>query len=56
MKLGDFILTTLAVAIGGLIALAIAGLVAKSEFASTLQSNSTLSTILNLFAPKTSTS
>ena len=47
----DFVLTTLAVAIGGLIALAIAGVFVKQQVSQATAGNSTLGKILNLFAP-----
>jgi hypothetical protein len=53
VKIGisEFLLLTLAVAIGGLIALAVAGTYAKAQLAATTAGNSTLSTILNLVTP-----
>jgi hypothetical protein len=52
MSTKDFFLTTLAVAIGGLIALAIAGVFVKQQLAADTAGNSTLGTLLNLVAPQ----
>ncbi|MGH8023186.1 MAG: hypothetical protein ACRED1_06375 [Limisphaerales bacterium] len=53
MKIGEFILMTLAVAIGTLAALAIAGLYVKSQFSSASSGGSTINTILSLFSTPT---
>jgi len=49
----DFFLQTVAVAVGGLIALAIAGVYLKSQLSSATAGNSTIGTLLSLFGPKT---
>ncbi|HXC34273.1 MAG TPA: hypothetical protein VNV43_00245 [Candidatus Acidoferrales bacterium] len=46
MKIGEFILTTLAVALGATIALAVAGLYAKQQLSAATATNSTLGNVL----------
>lgn len=46
MKIGEFLLTTLAVAIGATIALGVAGLYAKQQIAAATTTNSTLGNVL----------
>jgi hypothetical protein len=46
VKIGEFILTTLAVALGATIALAVAGLYAKQQFTAATANNSTLGNVL----------
>jgi len=52
----DFTLTAAAVAIGTLIALAIAGLYLKSQLNSATASNTTVGKLLALFAPASTSS
>jgi hypothetical protein len=46
MKIGEFLLTALAVALGTTVALAIAGLFAKQQIAAATTANSTLGNVL----------
>jgi hypothetical protein len=48
----EFVGTVIAVAIGTTLALAIAGMYVQSQLNAAQSSNSTLGTILSLFAPK----
>lgn len=51
----EFIGTTLAVAIGTLVALALAGLYLKSQLSAATSGNSTVGTLLSLFAKPAAT-
>ena len=55
MNTRDFALTLLAVTIGTTIALAIAGLYLKQQFAASTSSSTTLGSLLSLFSPQTPT-
>jgi hypothetical protein len=54
VKIGDFLLITLAVAIGTIIALGVAGIYLKQQVSSASSGNTTLGAILSLFTPKAS--
>ena len=56
MNWRDFILTLLAVAIGGFLALVAWTLIVKSQVSSSLANNPTTSLLASLFGPKSSSS